>query len=366
MTGQWTVPHIQPFANGDDRHVAVWVGIDGDRSNDVLQAGIRAEMSAGDDHPDVSPWFEWFPDDENDIDFPVAVGDLMSCMVTADSDCLPRSAVPVGQWKTIDDDHQLIPMRDGKVLDWKPDDGTWRLWRYDPTHADILTGKKTRWPTDSGPRSAMVIRWCRCTTGAYSTGCPTPATGACGTTTRPTNSDCLPTEVSHGRWSSVGDGHVLVPMIDGKVIDWVPDNGTWRLWNYDPANTQDCLPAPAVSTGRWTSLDDDHTLVPMHDGRVLDWNGDGRWRLWNYDPANKQDCLPANAVAVGQWISIDDDHTLVPMHDGRVLDWTGDGTWRLWNYDPQGRSMVTGTIVLRNETQGSRLTCACRPPTTRC
>ena len=129
-----------------------------------------------------------------------------------------------------------------------PDSGHWRLWRYDPTKANILTA-----------------------------------------------------EVSHGQWSSVGDGHVLVPIIDGNVIDWVPDDGTWRLWKYDPTNTQDCLPANAVSAGRWTSLDDDHTLVPMHDGRVLDW--------------------------------------------------TGDGTWRLWNYDAEGRSMVSGTIVLRNETQ---------------
>ena len=67
-----------------------------------------------------------------------------------------------------------------------------------------------------------------------------------------------------------------------------------------------------------------------------------------------------------RWISLDDDHTLVPMHDGRVLDWTGDGTWRLWNYDPHGRSMVSGTIVLRNETQNGNATCACRPPTTFC
>jgi Peptidase A4 family len=141
VTGRWTVPHVHSFANGDDRHVAVWVGIDGDGSNDVLQAGIRAQISAGDDHPDFVAWFEWFPDDENDIDFPVAAGDLMSCMVTADSDCLPRSAVQHGQWKTIDDGHQLIPMRDGKVLDCKPNDGTWRLWRYDPTHADILIRK---------------------------------------------------------------------------------------------------------------------------------------------------------------------------------------------------------------------------------
>lgn len=145
-------------------------------------------------------------------------------------------------------------------------------------------------------------------------------------------------------------------MKDGKVIDWVPNDGTWRLWNYDPTNSKDCLPAPEVSSGHWISLDASHTRVPMHDGRVLDWTTDGSWRLWNYDPTNKQDCLPANAVAVGQWISVNSDHTLVPMHDGRVLDWTTDASWRLWNYDPDGHSAVAGTIVLRNETQGLQTT----------
>jgi hypothetical protein len=118
VTGQWKVPHIKPFSNGDDRYVGVWVGIDGDRSGDVLQAGIAAEMSSGDDQPDLWAWFEWFPDDSNEIDVPVAVGDSMSCVVTADQDCLPRSAVQHGQWKTIDDDHTLVPMHDGKILDW--------------------------------------------------------------------------------------------------------------------------------------------------------------------------------------------------------------------------------------------------------
>jgi Peptidase A4 family len=91
-------------------------------------------------------------------------------------------------------------------------------------------------------------------------------------------------------------------------------------------------------------------LVPMHDGRVLDWFPDGTWRLFNYDPSNKLDCLP-DVVAMGEWISIDNNHTLAPMHDGRVLDWTGQGAWRLWDYDSQGRSMVSGNVLLRNESQ---------------
>ena len=354
VSGRWKVPKIQPFANGDDREMSSWVGIDGFGNKVLFQGGIHQIMSSGDEQPQVWAWIEWLPDDENQIDLPVAVGDTIGCVVTTDQDCLPGFTVQQGQWKTVDDDHQLVVMHDGRILDWKPGDGTWRLWNYDPSASNILAGPHSHGQWESvrdghvlvPMHDGKVLDW-------------VPDTGDWRLWSyQPSNTqDCLPgNPVSHGNWSSVRDGHVLVPMKDGRVIDWVPDDGTWRLWNYVPTNLADCLPANAVSSGRWTSLDDDHTLVAMPDGRVLDWVSDGSWRLWNYDPADKQDCLPADAVALGQWISIDDDHTLLTMHDGRVLDWQTDGTWRLWNYDPQGHSDVAGTIVLNNETQHLRAT----------
>jgi hypothetical protein len=350
VAGRWEVPRIAKFANGDDRQMSAWVGIDGFNNRVLFQAGIHAVMSAGDDHPEVYAWIEWLPDSENEVGLPVAVGDTMSCVVTRDQEILSGDPVQQGQWDTIDDDHRLVVMHDGKVLDWKPDDGTWRLWNYDPAAAKVLTGPVShgQWASirDGHTLIAMhdgkVLDWVS-GTGDWRLWNYVPGN----------HEDCLPgNPVSHGNWSSVRDGHVLVPMKDGKVIDWVPDDGTWRLWNYVPTNLQDCLPINAVSTGRWSSLDDDHTLVAMKDGRVIDWVSDGSWRLWNYDPADKQDCLPANAVAVGQWNTIDDDHTLLAMHDGRVLDWDTDGRFRLFHYSPEGRSTVAGTVVLRNETQG--------------
>ena len=349
VSGQWKVPKIKPFAEGDDRHVSVWTGIDGFGNKVLFQAGIHAYMSSGDQTPDVYAWIEWLPDSENEIDLPVAIGDTMTCVVTRDQDCLAGATVQHGQWKTVDGDHRLIPMHDGKILDWNPGDGTWRLWNYDPTAKNILVG-----PHSHGQWESVVDGHCLVPMhdGKVLDWVPDDGTWRLWNYQPSNLQDCLPgNPVSHGQWSSVGDGHVLVPMKDGKVIDWVPDNGTWRLWNYVPTNLQDCLPANAVSTGKWTSLDDDHTLVAMADGRVLDWVDDGSWRLWNYDPADKTDCLPADAVAVGLWNTIDGDHTLVTLHDGRVLDWTTDGTWRLFNYHPQGRSDAGGTVVLRNETQ---------------
>ena len=351
VIGKWKVPKFKPPSHGDDRHVSIWVGIDGHGSSrQLFQAGVHAAMGEGDDDPDLYSWVEWLPDWENEIDLPVAEGDTIFCIVTADDDCLPGNSVHNGHFETIDDDHQLIRMHDGRVLDWKPEDGTWRLFNYVPTDPDGLKGhlhSQDRWSSVRDGHvlvpmhDGKVLDW-------------TPENGMWRLWNYdPSNhQDCLPAPfVSSGRWKSVGEGHVLVPMHDGKVLDWVPDEGTWRLWNYVPGNHEDCLPGPFVSQGTWGSLDEDHTLVPMHDGRVLDWTTDGDWRLWNYDPGNHEDCLPGPAVAAGHWRSIDDDHVLVAMQDGKVLDWTSDGTWRLWNYDPHGHSMVAGRIMLKNETQ---------------
>jgi hypothetical protein len=135
--------------------------------------------------------------------------------------------------------------------------------------------------------------------------------------------DCLPgAPVGQGQWSSIRQGHLLVTMHDGRVLDWVPADGSWRLWNYDPGSTTDCLPGAPVGQGQWSSIRQGHLLVTMHDGRVLDWvPADGSWRLWNYDPGSTTDCLPGAPVGQGQWSSIRQGHLLVTMHDGRVLDW---------------------------------------------
>jgi hypothetical protein len=48
--------------------------------------------------------------------------------------------------------------------------------------------------------------------------------------------DVLPgAPVGQGQWASIRSGHVLLTMGDGRVLDWVPGDGSWRLWNYDPA-----------------------------------------------------------------------------------------------------------------------------------
>ncbi|MEZ5941833.1 MAG: hypothetical protein R3C18_10595 [Planctomycetaceae bacterium] len=196
------------------------------------------------------------------------------------ADVLPGAPHKEGRWASIRSGHELIQMHDGRVLDWVPSSGQWRLWNYDANSGDILPGNPHK----------------------------------------------------EGRWASIRSGHQLIPMHDGRVLDWVPSSGEWRLWNYN-ANAGDILPGSPHKGGRWASIRSGHELIRMHDGRVLDWvPSSGEWRLWNYDP-NAGDILPGDPHSEGNWASIRSGHELLLMHDGRVLDWVpSSGGWRLWNY----------------------------------
>jgi hypothetical protein len=59
---------------------ASWIGIDGDGSGDVFQAGLQSEVyQSGTTVTKVLyPWWEWFPAYETQItNFPVSFGDMM-------------------------------------------------------------------------------------------------------------------------------------------------------------------------------------------------------------------------------------------------------------------------------------------------
>jgi hypothetical protein len=257
-------------------------------------------------------------------------------------DILPGDPVAAGIWSSITAGHTLIAMHDGKVLDWVPADGSWRLWNYDPSNkADILGGAPVAQGTWKSIREGhtlvpmhdgKVLDW-------------VPANGSWRLWNYdPSNkADVLHGDpVSQGTWKSIFSLHTLIPMIDGNVLDvFEGGQATWRLWKYDPKNVSDILPGPPLAQGTWSSIGLGHTLLAMHDGKVLDWvRGDGTWRLWKYDPTSKSDVLPGNPIAVGQWQTVGSSDNLIVMNDGKVLDTTpiaGSATsWRLWNYVPSG------------------------------
>jgi hypothetical protein len=223
--------------------------------------------------------------DGNVLDWNALIGDWRLWRYDAASvhDVLPGGPIASGQWHTIRSGHQLIPMPDGNVLDWVPGDGSWRLWQYDAASVhDVLPGNP----------------------------------------------------LASGDWQTIRSGHQLIPMADKHVLDWVPADGTWRLWNYDAASVHDVLPGAPIASGVWSTIVPGHDLIRMPDGRVLDWvPADGTWRLWNYDATSVHDVLPGAPVAIGNWFSIQAPQQLIVMHEGNVLDWNPlTGGWRLWRY----------------------------------
>ncbi|MHB8959413.1 MAG: G1 family glutamic endopeptidase [Candidatus Limnocylindrales bacterium] len=83
VIGQWTVPHVVPRGNGDF-YSSAWVGIDGDGSPDVLQAGTEQDVVGGVHQTYL--WWEWFPEYEVQLTNPtVSPGDVIYCAICVHS-----------------------------------------------------------------------------------------------------------------------------------------------------------------------------------------------------------------------------------------------------------------------------------------
>jgi hypothetical protein len=81
--GQWTVPNAYSPNPGDGKtyYSSCWIGIDGDGSPDVLQAGTATEVS-GSGPVNCYAWWEWFPEYSVAINnFPFAPGDAATLLI---------------------------------------------------------------------------------------------------------------------------------------------------------------------------------------------------------------------------------------------------------------------------------------------
>jgi hypothetical protein len=90
VEGEWTVPNAFPpggAADGVWYSASTWIGIDGDGSPDILQAGCDSDVmtSGGVVQRQLNPWWEWFPEGTFWIsNFPVNQGDTLECLICAD------------------------------------------------------------------------------------------------------------------------------------------------------------------------------------------------------------------------------------------------------------------------------------------
>ena len=84
VQGDWTIPNVYPPTQNEWYYCSNWIGIDGDGSGDVCQAGIECEVyqSGPSIIRNIYAWWEWFPEYEIPIpNFPVEAGDEITCLI---------------------------------------------------------------------------------------------------------------------------------------------------------------------------------------------------------------------------------------------------------------------------------------------
>jgi Peptidase A4 family len=84
IEGDWVVPNVYPTAQNEWQYCVNWVGIDGDGSGDVCQAGLAcaAYQSGSSITRTIYPWHEWYPSSWVEItNLPISPGDLVSVVI---------------------------------------------------------------------------------------------------------------------------------------------------------------------------------------------------------------------------------------------------------------------------------------------
>ncbi|MEZ0388132.1 MAG: alkaline phosphatase family protein [Verrucomicrobium sp.] len=103
----------------------------------------------------------------------------------------------------------------------------------------------------------------------------------------PCQPDPLPEYGPQGAFSKIALGHELIYIAD-YVLDWVPGTGssTYAVWSFDP-QAKIPITQPTIQQGVWDSIDASHRLTRIGE-YILDWVPDDlSYRLYKFDPTQK-------------------------------------------------------------------------------
>ena len=87
IEGDWIVPNVDAPKQNQWYYCANWIGIDGDGSGDVCQAGVECEVfqSGTSISRHIYPWWEWYPAPEVQItNLAINPGDLVTMLICTD------------------------------------------------------------------------------------------------------------------------------------------------------------------------------------------------------------------------------------------------------------------------------------------
>jgi hypothetical protein len=84
VEGDWVVPDIDAPTQDQWYYCASWIGLDGDGSNDVCQAGVGSQVYQNGTSISKTfyPWWEWYPNFEVQItNLPISPGDMVTMLI---------------------------------------------------------------------------------------------------------------------------------------------------------------------------------------------------------------------------------------------------------------------------------------------
>src|ERR1700761_5888073 len=84
IEGDWVVPDVAAPTQNQWYYCSNWIGIDGDGSGDVCQAGVECQVyqSGNSITRQIYPWWEWFPNYEVEItNLAINAGDMVTMLL---------------------------------------------------------------------------------------------------------------------------------------------------------------------------------------------------------------------------------------------------------------------------------------------
>jgi hypothetical protein len=142
-----------------------------------------------------------------------------------------------------------------------------------------------------------------------------------------------------------GETHHLVPIGGrggGELLDWVEENGAFKIWKANPAAgpTDDPYRATPRVSGQFLTIGRTHRLVYLGSqlglfdvGNVLAWVPGEGGIIYEFDRSITSGDPFARVTNNAQW-SIPPERTLIYLDHERVLDWDQTtGNIIVWDYD---------------------------------
>jgi hypothetical protein len=187
--------------------------------------------------------------------------------------------------------------------------------------------------------------------------------------------------VRSGKWSTIRSGHSLIYMGGDLVLDHVPATGAYRLFLAE-WDKPDFLPGPPLVKGAWVTIRDkvvdgalqQHRLTYLGGNHVLDWVPQNRsFRIWKLDRRFTRDdpllgvrTFPGDGSTVEIPLSegvfpdsaVDADTQIVPISAKEILIFhPATGQFGVFNYDrtllsPQPFTLTPRAGVWTNLRQG--------------